>query len=284
MIAGFGLREDAVDFAAVGVVGLGAGGIHEELADHVGREDPGLAQEERLKVADVFEGLAAGEPAGGIDGLVEADVWVPAGGEMKGDLRVAAVERAVAVAEAADDIVVLQCEAGRVDLRVTTGAARVGAMLFQLLADRLRAACVGINRGHACRWWRDVVAEDALIDPDTARDRGCAGAVGGDFQHGGLREEGAARAVRWQRDAAEVASCDAGNAVVISKALIEHRKIRFHEMRDAEVFCDQLAQVGARFRDHAVLQMLAGFRVKLGVGLRGVDLSQVEPLVGKVGD
>ena len=108
--------------------------------------------------------------------------------------------------------------------------------------------------------------------------------MGGDFQHGSLGEERTARAALRQRNAADVATSDAGDAVVVGEALIEHREVGFHEVGDAEVFRDQLAQVGARFRDHAVLQVLASFGVKLRVGLGGVDLPQVEPLVGEVGD
>lgn len=45
VVAGFRLLEDAGDCAAVGVVRLGAGGIHEELADHVRGEGIGVAQD-----------------------------------------------------------------------------------------------------------------------------------------------------------------------------------------------------------------------------------------------
>jgi hypothetical protein len=57
------LDENPGDFAAVGVVGLGTGGIHEELANHVGGEGVGLAKHEGLKVGEVLEGLAPGELA-----------------------------------------------------------------------------------------------------------------------------------------------------------------------------------------------------------------------------
>ena len=106
-------------------------------------------------------------------------------------------------------------------------------MFLQFFANGGGPARVGIECGHSGWRWRDDVAEDALIDPCAASDGRRGGAVCSDFQNSGLREEGTARTVVRQCDFADGAACHARDAVVNGKALIEHREVRFYEMRDA---------------------------------------------------
>ena len=76
-------------------------------------------------------------------------------------------------------------------------------MLVELLADGDRAADVRLDGGHARRRRRRFLAEDALHDPRAAQHRRGGRAVGGDFEHAGLRHQPAARAVLRQRHAAQ---------------------------------------------------------------------------------
>src|SRR4051812_39743795 len=61
------------------------------------------------------------------------------------------VVSAIAIAPAPHDIEVFQGEALRIDLVMTGGATRVGAMLVELLADGHCSTGIGIDSGHARR-------------------------------------------------------------------------------------------------------------------------------------
>ena len=64
---GFGSVHNAVDFCAVTEADRRAGGEDRELPRHVQRERAFVGEQEFLQVADVAEGAAVGQDAGGID-------------------------------------------------------------------------------------------------------------------------------------------------------------------------------------------------------------------------
>ena len=71
---------------------------------------------------------------------------------------------------------------------------------------------------------------------------------------------------------------------MVGEALIQHGKAGLHQMRDAQVVRYQFAQIGAALGQHAFLQMLSRLGIQLYVRLCGVDLPEVQPLIGEVGD
>jgi hypothetical protein len=108
----------------------------------------------------------------------------------------------------------------------------------QNFADGAGAAGVGLDAGNAGRWWRRWLAEESLHDPTTAQDGRADGAVRGDFEDAGLREQAAAHAVGWKAHADELLALgDIGaDAVMLGDAAIEHQEVAVDEIRDGEVF------------------------------------------------
>lgn len=73
-------------------------------------------------------------------------------------------------------------------------------MFGELLTDRDGAADIGLDGGNGRRR-RDVEAEDAFDDLFATEDGRGGGAVRRDFEHAGLSDEAAARAIRRDRHA-----------------------------------------------------------------------------------
>ena len=78
---------------------------------------------------------------------------------------------AIGAAPEADGVVVFESETGWIDGLMTAGAGFVVAMFLELIANAGGSADVGFDGRDAWRWWRDVVAKDALIDEDAAHHR-----------------------------------------------------------------------------------------------------------------
>jgi len=268
---------------AIGIRRGGAGGVGEEFFGEAALDVGGLGEEELFEVFDVLEGAAVGELAGGIDGegdfvLPDATVFDFGGG------LVALLLAAVAITPAADDVEALQSEAGRVDLGVAAGAVFGGAVFGQNFADGAGATGVGLDAGNAgWGWWRRL-AEESLHHPAPPKHGRADGAIGGDFQDAGLREQAAAHAIGGELHADEfLALRDIGaDAIMLGDAAIQHQEVAVNEIRHREVVVEDFSEEGLCFADHGILQHLIEFGIKRGVGRGGVDAAQVEPLTGEV--
>jgi hypothetical protein len=90
---------------------------------------------------------------------------------------------AVTLAPAADDIIVFQCEAGRVNLRVAARAVFGRAVFSELLANGRRSADVRLDGGDVRRRRRYRAAQNAVEHPYATRNRAGRCTVGTDFEH-----------------------------------------------------------------------------------------------------
>src|SRR5262249_40498236 len=98
----------------------------------------------------------------------------------------------VAIAPAADDVVTLQGETGRIDPCVAARTCFCRTMLGELFADSRGATDIRLDGRHVRRrWWRGL-AHDAVEHPRSAYHRACGCAIGGDLENTRMRENPAA--------------------------------------------------------------------------------------------
>ena len=83
-------------------------------------------------------------------------------------------------------------------------------------------------------------------------------------------------------DFGDAGAGDSGDAVVTNEALIEHTELGVDDVNDTEVGVDHLADEGAGFMEHGVLENDLELRVELGVGGGKVDVLEAEPAIGEV--
>ena len=282
MVAGSGSLHDGVDDLAVGELDGRSREVRHELFGDAAGELFRVGEDELLELIHVLEGAAIGHGETRVHGAalgVEADV----GAGYVHDLVLGAVrDGAVNGAPAAGDVVVLQGEAGRVELGMATGAGGLVAVLVELLADRRGSADVRLDGGHVFRRRIGRGAEDAVEHVSAAHHGRGAGAVGGDFQDRALRDEAAAPGVGGEADLADPAALDAGDAVVLGEAFVEHGEVAVQDVPHAEVVPEQFLEEVLRLGDHGLLQVLLELGVELGVGLGEVDVAEVEPATEQV--
>lgn len=75
VIAGGGALDDGVQRGAVAVGDGRAGGVNDEVTGQVAGEGGFVLEQVRFELADVLEGRAVGELAGGIDARLMAICW-----------------------------------------------------------------------------------------------------------------------------------------------------------------------------------------------------------------
>ena len=192
--------------------------------------------------------------------------------------------RAIALAPAADHVEVLQGEAGRIDPGMARGAARQRPMLGELLANRGRAARIGLERRDIGGRGIGRFAEQPPHDPGAAQHRRGDGAVGRHLEHARLGQHAAAMTARRQRHAAELFPGHAGDLVMFGDAAVEHQKVGMDEVAQLRIVAEQFGEERVRFADHGRFEDVVEFRVELPVGLGEVDLPQLEPLADEVLD
>ena len=155
VLLGLGLIEDGFDHPSVAKGNRRTGRIGDQLIREVSSDLFGITQYNSLELLDVVERFALG-------GLVmRIDRYSFPGG----------FGVAVPRPPTPDHVVVFQCEARRVDLDVTGRAGRLVTVFSELIADRNRAANVGLNGWDVVRRRRDFDAEDAFIDERAANHR-----------------------------------------------------------------------------------------------------------------
>src|SRR6185437_12818445 len=144
-------------------------------------------------------------------------------------------------------------ESRRIDLPVTRGAHRVGAVLIQLLPDRDRAADVRFNGGNT--WWRGgPKTENALHDPHAAKNRRRGRAVRGYFEDTRLRHESTAHGIFRQCDLPHGDSRHAGYAVMSREALIQKSEVRIDDVPRGKILIHQFLDEETRFFDGGEFQ------------------------------
>ena len=268
MLLGFG--DDGGDVILVverkhAAEGVGAEVFDEGLGDGVAVGDEQLLERHR-----VLEGAAVGHFAGGDDRRVGAE----AGRDF------------LLGAPLADGVVVIPCEAERVDLGVAGGAVGVLGVSGQLVAQgglgALRSR--GFDRRHVGGRGRGRLAEDRLAEPDAAVDRTVAGAIGGQAEHGAHSEEAAAVVLGLERDALEAFGLRFGQAVEIAEAAVRHRPVGVDEGVDGQVLAEHFAEVFDDLAAHARLEPGIVVRVEFLVGREHADAVELEPLAGEVVD
>ena len=72
--------------------------------------------------------------------------------------------------------------------------------------------------------------------------------------------------------------------IVLGEPFVEEGEFRPNEIGDREVGFYQVVEEGACFFEHRPLQVAVILGEELVVGIREIDLAQVEPGVGEVGD
>ena len=241
------------------------------------------SDQQPLELAHVLERPAVGQRAGRIDrqGVMERE-RLPVHAEAP-DRRDLLGHRPVALAVAAHHVEALQREARRVHLAVAGGAARVGAVLLQLLADRHRAADIRLDGLDRRRRGRRLQPQDPLGDPVAAQHRRGRRAVGGHLEDAGLRHHPAAEAVGRQLHLAESGAGDAGDAVMVGQPLVQEREVRIDDVTRRQVGAQELGEEEPRLLQRGQLQRVVELVivVERGGRRRVVDLPQVEPVIGE---
>ena len=136
------------------------------------------------------------------------------------------------------------------------------AVLGQLLANRRRAADVGVDRRHIVGRRRRRRPQDAIQDPRAAHHRRGRGAVGRHLEHARHRQHAAPMTARRQRHLPKLPAIDAGNAVVPGQAAVEHREVGGDEVGQAQVVLQDSVEEQFRLADHRHLQQVVEFGVQ----------------------
>ena len=85
-------------------------------------------------------------------------------------------------------------------------------------------------------------------------------------------------------DRTQVGMRDVVDLVVLGQPSIEHCEIGLHEIRDREIVFHQLVEERSGFFDHRESQKRIKLRIKLLVGIRKIDVAQIEPGVSEIVD
>src|SRR6185436_2836847 len=170
-------------------------------------------EQQLFELADVAELSAVRQLAARIDWqrIMERELLSTLGDAFS---RLAVSFGSIAVAPATHHVEVLQREAGRIDLRVTSIARFERAMLFQLLANCGRTANIRLDCGNAGRWRWGLLAEDTFHDPRAAQHGRGRRAICCHFEDRGLSEKSTAHAILRQCRSPERDSLDRWQTVV----------------------------------------------------------------------
>ena len=241
-----------------------------------------MIEQEPFEFADVFEGAAIGEGAGGVyrQPVVESERLTR---KADAGFRLRTLgEGAIAVTPAAHHIEAFEGESRRIDLTVAGSACGIGAVAVELLADGDRASDIRLKCGHA-RGRGGVEAEDALHDPDAAQNGRRCSPIRGHLENARLSQDSAADGVFRERDLAHRDSADAGDAIVFRQTFVEEGEVGIDDGARREVAVEEFLDEETGFFDGGELERVVEFVVVIEGAGRGavVDLAEVEPVVGQ---
>ena len=267
VLLGAGSLEDGLEMRPVAETNLSPRTIAQNVPGESAGEHFGLFEIDLAPAGKVFEGLAIGGHAGGVD--FGGVLFVPVGD-----------------AVLADGVVAFEGEAGRVDLVVAACAGGGPGVFGQLVADGNSPANVGLDCRGIGRWRRDVASQDPFIDPDPAEDGRRHGAIGRDFENRSLGEE-AGSMNGLERDLLKARArddVDFFEPVVIAKAGIQEAEVGFENLGHRPVVPDHGGDEGACFLEHGMLKRQIETAEAPRIRLGGVDVAKIQPLVGEVLD
>ena len=186
----------------------------------------------------------------------------------------------------ADRVVIIECQAERVDLRVTGGAGGVAAVRLDFLPQRNLGALRwrGLDRLDVGRrgWGRP--AEDRLAQPDATVHRAMPHAVGGEPEHRPHREQAAAMALGCDSHALEAAHLRLRQPVELAEPGVGDRPVGIDEALDRQILREHLAKELDGLATHALLEPGVVRRVELLVRRKHAHAVQLQPLPGKILD
>ena len=206
----------------------------------------------------VRELLAAGELAGGLDGVLA--VLVPVGAH--------AVE-------------MFEGEPDGVHAGMAARAHGVFPVLLHALAQGALQGLAGLQRRDVRRRRRRRGGQQVFQHPLAPLHRGGAVGVGGDGEDAALREQ-ALPLRAGERDLAELLAGDPGQAVVLGQPLIDEGVIGGEEVDDRPVLLEDVPEELLRLRAHVAAQLLAEVGEFVVVGIDDGQHPQLQPLAGEI--
>ena len=252
--------ERFVDDAIVELVEFAAECVAGHFADQMLHDVVLAVHEYFLQSGGACKGFAGRKFAGGIDGM-----------------------RAVGGAVAAEDVEILHAETERIHHDMATGAFGLGAMQFELLAEReVRDFLLRFLEGRSFGRRRfDAFAEERFHDPFAAENRAGAGGIGSERVDGGHAGDATAVFVG-ELDFAEFGAGDVGDFVDFREAFVGEGVVRIDELEERGIGLDDVIKNGSDFRDHGALEFGIELGEFFGVGPDfGAETFEVEPLEGE---
>lgn len=150
--------DHCLNFPAIGEFYTGSGSVSERFFQQIASYLLRLSQEDLLEAIDIVKRPAVDHLRAGVNdhSLHEPSIFA---------------QSSVAFPPAANDVVTLQGESGRIDLHMAGIAGIYFPMLVELLANRRRSADVGLDGRDIVRWQGYVLAKDTFEHPYTADHR-----------------------------------------------------------------------------------------------------------------
>src|SRR4030095_13690172 len=151
----------------------------------------------------------------------------------------------------------------------------VTAMRSHALAHRKIGGHVAfIERGHVGRWRRRRRAEDVLQHEDAAKYRRGPRRIRRDREEAALPQQAAAMSLGCERHAAESASVDVWNSVVLRQAFIEERVVRPDQIEHAAILAQHAVEEELRFLSKGLSQVVIEVPIKSGGRSDGLAIAQ----------
>src|SRR5882724_6455157 len=149
-MAGTGALQDLLNRLTVGEMDWRSGRVDGQLPCKVSGKLSLVGQKQLLELADIMKLAAIGQSAAGVHRqcVVKCELLPALGNALS---QVTAGFRTISISPAAHDVEVLQGESRGVNFGVAGAASLQGAMFVELLANRDRAANIGLDRGYAGR-------------------------------------------------------------------------------------------------------------------------------------
>ena len=178
-------------------------------------------------------------------------------------------EPAIPLPPAAADIEVFERKPDRIEELVTGGTRCVFRVHREQVADRLRAADVGLDRRHALGRLRRRLAEQPRHHPRAAEHRRRVRAVGRHLLDRGLREESAERTAGRHGHLADGMTGERFETVMPRKPVVGKQELAVDDRGRRHVLADERCDEGAGLHAHALHQIVVEtvFGIEADIGL-----------------
>ena len=190
---------------------------------------------------------------------------------------------AIAIAPAAEEIVVFHREAERIDPAVAFETGGIFPVLPHLLPDGGHAAGIGFDwldvRGRRVGWG----AKEVLQNPDTSQDGLGLHPIRGGGENASLSQQPATMMFGFQADALEPLVIDVRDVIVPGQGGVEERVIGVNELKDAPVLRKEMLEIASGLLAHGGFNIVGVVgSVLLRVWRHFSQFAEVEPLLDKV--